>query len=153
MTVDPGLERSHDIVDVLQTQHRRMRQLLGQVQALRGYEKADAFLTLLTFVDRHESAEQSVVHPAVRDAVTGGIAIADEQVAEEGRIEMALARLEQLDVDAPSFDDDYAVFREAMLAHMAIEDATEISRLRDVLSAEQREHLGREFNTVQLAMI
>jgi hypothetical protein len=151
--VDPGLERSHDIVDVLQTQHRRLRQLLGQVQALRGYEKADAFLTLVTFVDRHESAEQSVVHPAVRDAVIGGIAIADEQIAEEGRIDKAMARLQEIDVDAPTFDDDYVVFREAMLAHMAIEDEIEIARLRDALSAEQREHLGREFTTAQLAMI
>jgi hemerythrin superfamily protein len=141
-----------DVVDVLVTQHRKIEQLLAQVTHLDAYERADAFLALVTLLERHEASEEQVVHPITRADIDDGSQIAADRVAEEERADEALAGMRRVGVDDPSFEERFSQFRESVLAHAAAEKADEFARLRQAVPHETLVKMAEEVTASQAAM-
>ncbi|WP_051450559.1 hemerythrin domain-containing protein [Actinospica robiniae] len=113
-----------DVVDVLLAQHRLVRELMTEVSDGHGEARQRAFDELRTLLALHEAAEESIVHPAAHGEV------AEARVAEEEHAARAIARLESLDLSSEAFDQAFAEFAQAVLAHADKEEREEFPALR-----------------------
>lgn len=120
----------HDVVDLLLGQHMQIRDLFAEVEAATGKNRRDAFERLVRLLAVHETAEEMLVHPMVRQAVEGGDAIVDERLAEEHDAKEVLSRLEDIGPDSEEFLPMLRQLRDDVIAHASAEEAHEFRYLR-----------------------
>lgn len=135
-----------DVVDVLLGQHRQLDELFGRVAAARGQDKLEEFAGLVSLLNRHEHAEQEVVHPALRQLGGGAAAAADARLAEERAADLALASLISRGVRHRTFARDLEKLREMVRAHGANEERDEFPLLRSRLSPADRQRMANQVN-------
>jgi hemerythrin superfamily protein len=136
-----------DVVAILERQHDRIREGFVEVKAATGAEKRARFDELRALLAAHETAEEMVLRPVT--AQTAGREVADDLNAEEKAANRALAKLEHLDVDTPEFDESFAEFQKAVLAHAAHEERDEFPQVRAGRSEKQRAEMGRVLLAVE----
>ena len=66
-----------DVVEFLLGQHREVERLFGELRQASGEARQHAFEHLVQLLAVHETAEEEVVYPALRQAAEDGDAIAD----------------------------------------------------------------------------
>ncbi|RMI30390.1 hemerythrin domain-containing protein [Nocardia stercoris] len=117
-----------DVIEVLLRQHREVEYLLDLLVegTTARPETFDALVGMLTL---HESAEEQVVHPAVR-SLPGGNAVVDARLDEEHEAKHVLADLRELGVDDPGFDELFEKFATAVRHHASYEELYEFPLLR-----------------------
>jgi hemerythrin superfamily protein len=126
-----------DVIDVLLAEHRRIMAAFDAVRDADEDERLDAFATLVDVLRRHERAEQSVVHPAVRDMTDEATAMTQARVDEEAAAEEMLASLIANGVDDPNFDAGLARLQQMVRDHAEHEESQEFPLLRGQLPADQ----------------
>lgn len=131
-----------DVVELLLGQHQRIKTLFTEVAAATGERKRDAFDELVRLLAVHESAEELVVHPAVRLQGEGSEAIVEARLREEDEAKKALAELHDLGVDHPEFDIRLEAFAVDVLAHANHEEQEEFPRLRSGTDAKRRRRMA-----------
>lgn len=125
-----------DVVDVLLAQHKLVRELMSEVSSGFGEARRRAFDELRTLLALHEAAEESIVHPAAHGEV------AEARVTEELHAARAITRLETLDLSSEAFDQAFAAFAEAVLAHADKEEREEFPALRQGTSAQALQEMA-----------
>jgi Hemerythrin HHE cation binding domain len=139
-----------DIVDVLIAQHQQLWQLCTHVQAATGEYRRRLFDDLTVLVHLHELGEQMVVHPVTRDHTQGrGDAVATACVAQEEQTGRAIAALDDLGVDHPSFPTRFGAFHQTLLDHIAHEERDEFPRLRQFVPTQKLHTMANEIRNVQ----
>jgi iron-sulfur cluster repair protein YtfE (RIC family) len=136
-----------DVVAILERQHDRIREGFVEVKAATGAEKRVRFDELRALLAAHETAEEMVLRPVT--AQTAGREVADALNAEEKAANQALAKLEHLDVDTPEFDEAFAEFQKAVLAHATHEERDEFPKVRAGRSEKQLAEMGRVLLAVE----
>ncbi len=126
-----------DVVDLLREQHQEVRRLFSRLEQLSGDARRDDFEQLVRLLAVHETAEEEVVYPAVRNMVDGGDALADARTAEESEAKEALAELEKLGVEHPDFESKLASCKQLVLTHAENEEQEVFPELRQSHSSEQ----------------
>jgi hemerythrin superfamily protein len=111
-----------DAVRFLSSQHDEIRHLFQTVAESSGESRREAFETLVRLLAVHETAEEMVVYPALRDAGGEGSRVADARIDEEDRAKKMLADLEKLDPASPEFDQLFREVRVAVEAHAENEE-------------------------------
>lgn len=137
-----------DVVDLLLAQHEEIFKTLDEVRANTGEPRADAFLRLEALLTAHEHGEQRVVHPVTRD-VTEDPEIVVDRLREEREADFALADLRGLDLDSAEFDERFAAFRDAVIAHAGWEERVEFPSLRATQTTEQLLAMAGEMRAAQ----
>jgi hemerythrin superfamily protein len=117
-----------DVVDLLLTQHRQVKQLFSQLRTSSGSEKQELFNELTRILAVHESAEEQVVHPAAR--MSAGDGEVQARLEEEDAAKHVLAELYDMGIDDPQFDSKLAMFADAVIAHSEHEEDEEFPALR-----------------------
>jgi hemerythrin superfamily protein len=121
-------ERNEDVIDLLVRQHAEIRRLFAAVEGATDDERAARFGELVRLLSVHETAEQELVHPAIREF--GGDEVVDARVAEERRATELLSTLTNLGSEAEGFDTLLVQLREDVLAHAEHEERAEFPILR-----------------------
>jgi len=137
-------EPTTDVIDLLLEQHERVRAQFIHLLAATGQEKIELFAQLVEMLQRHEKAEQQIVHPAA-----GNVA---EILDEERDADRAIAELIALGADDPSFDGKLAAFHAAVLAHAAHEEEQEFPRLRAEVPPAQLVAMANQVHADQNAV-
>lgn len=145
---DPMPDTEHDAVKFLLTQHAEVRSLFTSVSAASGEARREAFAPLVRLLAVHETAEEMVVYPAVRNAGEEGDRIADARLVEEDEAKKLLADLEKLDPASPEFTEPFRQFRAAVEAHAEREEREVFPLLQRTVDDEQ---LGRMASSLQVA--
>ncbi|WP_030606322.1 hemerythrin domain-containing protein [Streptomyces sclerotialus] len=125
-------EKQKNVVELLEQQHQQIRRLLDDVANSKGDERKQAFHRVVRLLSVHETAEEEVVHPYVRDHVKGGGQVVKDRLAEEKGAKEALKRLEDMDTESPEFHELFAALRQDVLAHAEAEEKQEFTHLRAV---------------------
>lgn len=125
-----------DVIELLQRQHREIGELFDEVQQAKDDQRKDAFRRLVRLLSVHETAEEELVHPAVR-RISGGQAVVDARVGEEHRAKALLSTLDKLGPDAEGFDTLLIQLREDVLAHAEHEEREEFPLLRQAHDEER----------------
>lgn len=131
---------SEDAVDFLRRQHTDIRNLFDALDKPVG-DRAETFQCLVRLLAVHETAEEMVVHPAVRSEVPEGDALTDARLAEEDAAKKMLSDLESMDFGTPEFEAQLAFFKKAVLDHADHEERKVFPRLREHLDANTLETL------------
>ena len=132
-----------DVVSFLKDQHQEVKALLATVSSTRGEERAKAFFNLRRTLAVHETAEEEIVHPAARRALSNGASVVDARLREENAAKAALTKLEKLDVDSAEFETGFRALQEDVLAHAEAEEREEFERLGDKLETARLERMRK----------
>lgn len=131
-----------DVITLLHRQHENIRTLFAEVEAAVGDERKDAWHRLVRLLSIHETAEEEIVHPAIK-RVNGGEPIVDARVAEERRAKELLSTMDDMGPDAEGFDTLLTQLREDVLAHADHEEEAEFPLLRKVHDQDRLERMAR----------
>ncbi|GLY67850.1 hemerythrin domain-containing protein [Amycolatopsis taiwanensis] len=118
-----------DVVTLLERQHEEIRQLFTEVEDAGNAHRAQAFGELVKLLSVHETAEEELVHPEVRQQ-QGGEPIVEARIREERRAKELLSSLDELGPDAEGFDTLLRELRDDVLAHADHEEQEEFPLLR-----------------------
>jgi len=140
-------DEQRDVIEVLEHDHREVEEMFGELESLRGASDEEARtrrkdLTEQVTVElvRHSVAEEVLVYPKVEDKVSADeVEHAREEHAEA---EETLARLEKLDADDPSFDDELSTLMEEIRHHIEDEEGQMFAHMRQVIDEEELRKLG-----------
>ncbi|MEU8472469.1 hemerythrin domain-containing protein [Streptomyces sp. NPDC029006] len=119
-----------DVVALLMRQHGDIRNLFDEVERSEGEERREAFRRLVRLLAVHETAEEEVVHPFVRRAVSGGEQVVRDRLAEEKAAKETLAALDDMDTDDPAFMPRLMKLRTDVQEHARAEERYEFSHIR-----------------------
>lgn len=135
-------ERAQDVVEVLQAQHDLVRQLLRSIDGAPGAERGALFTELISQLEAHEAAEESVVYPALRTLGSEAAAVADQRIAEEKEAEKVIADLETMNTASDEFAQAFEKFRGAVEQHASAEESQVFPLLSSNLAEDMRRELG-----------
>ncbi|GAA0467607.1 hemerythrin domain-containing protein [Streptomyces olivaceiscleroticus] len=133
-------EKQKNVVELLEQQHQQIRRLLDDVVNSKGEERKAAFHRVVRLLAVHETAEEEVVHPYIRDHVEGGEKVVDDRLKEEKSAKETLSRLEDMDTESQEFVDLFKQLQQAVLEHAKAEEKNEFTHLRAV--SDQRAMRG-----------
>jgi hypothetical protein len=118
-----------DVVAILVEQHQDIRALFLELDDAVGERRRDAFHRLVRLLAVHETAEEEIVHPAIR-GLKGGAPVASAREAEELRTKALLSTLDNMGPGADGFDSLLIQLRDDVLAHAMHEEREEFPLLR-----------------------
>jgi hemerythrin superfamily protein len=140
-------DRQPDVIDILERDHREVEEMFAELESLRGAstdEEKERRKTLAEQVTielvRHSVAEEVIVYPQAERKVSA------EEVEharkEHAQAEETLARLEKLDADDPSFDDELATLMKEIRHHIEEEEKDMFAHMRQVMDEQELRDLG-----------
>ncbi|MFE6649935.1 hemerythrin domain-containing protein [Nocardioides sp. NPDC057772] len=137
-----------DVVRILLHQHAGIRQLCATVGNSEGPAKRQAFDDLRVLLAVHETAEELVVHPVA--SVHGGETLTKALNADEKEASEMLARLEEVGVDSPEFDESFPIFQIAVEQHAEEEERVEFPLLLARLDETARHTMGKRLTAAEM---
>jgi len=123
------VDRTDDVVDLLQRQHEEIRGLFDAVEKASGERRKQKFDELRSLLAVHETAEEEIVHPYAKDKL-GGDAAVNDLLEEEKHGKDTLKRLEGMETGSVAFLPLFREFRKAVEAHAEHEESSEFPQLR-----------------------
>lgn len=133
-----------DAVAELTVDHREVDELFEQIEkAEPGSAGRKQLVDQLTIeLVRHSVAEEAYLYPAVREHLAGGDALADQEIADHGRVEALLKDLEGCAADHQSFDQLVDKLKFEVKEHVADEEGNLFVQMRAACSADDLMALG-----------
>ncbi|MEU0159660.1 hemerythrin domain-containing protein [Streptomyces sp. NPDC006261] len=119
-----------DVVALLMRQHGDIRNLFDEVEHSSGDARRDAFRRLVRLLAVHETAEEEVVHPFARRSFPGGEQVVEDRLQEEKAAKEALADLDTIDTDDPTFMPRLMKLRRDVQHHARAEERYEFTHIR-----------------------
>jgi hemerythrin superfamily protein len=123
-------EKDEDVIDLLQRQHRVIRELFAGLDTAAGDRRKELFHDLVRLLAVHETAEEMVVHPEIRDLEPAAGPVVEARLGEEHRAKELLTTLQKMGPEADGFDTLLVQLREDVLAHAEHEEKEEFPLLR-----------------------
>lgn len=120
---------TEDVIDLLCRQHEEIRRLFADLEQAEDDDRPALFDDLVRLLSVHETAEQELVHPAIRE-IEGSAEVVDARIAEERRASELLVTLTEIGPGAEGFDTLLVQLREDVLAHAEHEESAEFPLLR-----------------------
>jgi hemerythrin-like domain-containing protein len=140
-------DEQRDVIEVLEHDHREVEQMFGELESLRGASTEEAKERRKTLTEqvtielvRHSVAEEVLVYPEVESKVSAEEA--EHAREEHAEAEETLQRLEKLDADDPSFDDELATLMSEIRHHIEDEEGDMFTHMRQVIDEDELRALG-----------
>src|SRR5918998_2325386 len=97
-------DQGADVVDVLTTDHREVRTLIGEIRsAADPARRRDLTDTVIAELVRHSVAEEMWVYPAMRDHLPNGAEAVEHDTSEHKELERTMKELEGVDAGDARF--------------------------------------------------
>ena len=134
-----------DVIEELTTDHREVEELFDQIrQAPSAGERKGLTDQLTIELVRHSVAEEMYLHPAVREHLPGGDALADREVADHAEVEKLLKALEARTADNQEWDRLISRLRTEVTSHVRDEETNLFAQLRNTCSPSVLDDLGEK---------
>jgi hemerythrin superfamily protein len=140
-------DEQRDVIEVLEQDHREVEQMFAELESLRGAStpeaqsrRKDVTEQVTIELVRHSVAEEVLVYPQVEDKVSAEEA--EHARKEHADAEETLNRLEKLDADDPTFDDELASLMAEIRHHIADEEGQMFAHMRQAIDADELRELG-----------
>ena len=135
----------NDVNAVLLEQHQQVAQRLDAVRTAKGSVRAEEFDALAALLDGHETAEETLIYPALRKLGDEGARVADQRTHEEDAAKEILTKLKGLETDSQDFDVLFEEFSSKVHAHAESEEREVLPLLTGSVSPEDRQAMGDAF--------
>jgi hemerythrin superfamily protein len=139
-----------DVVDLLIAQHGEVEALFDHVlRAAPPDERREAFAALVSRLQRHERAEQEIVHPALRALGGPAADVARARLDEESQADRLLTDLIGYGVTSRRFPGGLEELRRAVIAHADHEETIEFPLLRARLDDAHLRDMANQVRATQ----
>lgn len=142
-----------DVLELLESQHAEVDELIEQLESGRG-DRSALFAELADKLAAHATVEEKLFYPAAMDPRTSELL--HEAVEEHLTVKRLLADMLEMDPDDEDdgFDETLAILKDEVSHHAhAEEEAKLFPQLRELLSDEERAGLGNEVLAMFEALI
>ncbi len=136
-----------DVIEVLTHDHREMEEMFQELERLRGASTDEAKSRRKDLVEqvtieiaRHSVAEEVLVYPQVASKISKDEA--QHAREEHAEAEETLAKLEKLEPDDPSFDEEVETLMREIRHHIEEEEGEMFAHMRQVIEPEELRRLG-----------
>jgi hypothetical protein len=140
-------DEQRDVIEVLEHDHREVEEMFAELESLRGASTEEDRERRKTVTEqvtielvRHSVAEEVLVYPEVEKKVSAEEA--EHAREEHAEAEETLQRLEKLDADDPSFDDELAELMKEIRHHIEDEEGEMFKHMRETIDADELKNLG-----------
>jgi len=140
-------EQQRDVIEVLEHDHREVEEMFAELESLRGASTEEDISRRKTLAEqvtielvRHSVAEEVLVYPQVEREVSAEEAKHARE--EHAEAEETLQRLEKLDADDPSFDDELSTLMEEIRHHIEDEEGEMFAHMRRVIDPDELRTMG-----------
>jgi hemerythrin superfamily protein len=133
-----------DVVEIIREQHQQLRAAFGRL--LRDDADLSTFDEVRSLLSAHETAEEEVLYPALRDA--GFRDVAATRVEEEHSAQRLLVELDHMandGTDRESFNSHVARLHAMVVAHSTREEEEVLPLVEQTQSPAARESMGEVF--------
>ncbi|MEA5367125.1 hemerythrin domain-containing protein [Amycolatopsis sp., V23-08] len=141
-------DHDEDVIALLQRQHGEIRAMFADLETAADDRRKEVFRDLVRLLAVHETAEEEVVHPEIRDLEPAAETVVEARLGEEHRAKELLTTLQKMGPDADGFDTLLVQLRDDVLAHAEHEEREEFPFLRAHHSPERLRAMAA---TVRLA--
>lgn len=138
-----------DILAVIRSDHNEVRTMFARLESTPIDQRGDLFSEIVSELARHETAEEMIVYPTLRDAAPQGDQVAEARISEEQQAEELLAAMEDMDPASDEFLKSFRKLREEVEDHASHEEQEVLPRLREYCDLEQLDSMGERFNTAK----
>lgn len=145
----PMTHHAHDIIDLILEDHDEVRELFSRLDTTDPEGRGELFETIVYELARHEAAEETIVHPTLRDEVPAGGSIAESVLEEESEAEQLMADMEKMDPTSDEFLAAFRRLRDDVLEHAEHEEDEEHPKLREQLTQERLREMGEGFEKLK----
>jgi hemerythrin superfamily protein len=142
-------DQQRDVIEVLEHDHREVEEMFKELESLRGASteakrarRKEVTEQVTIELVRHSVAEEVLVYPKVERQVSAEEA--EHAREEHAEAEETLQRLEKLDADDPSFDDELATLMAEIRHHIEDEEGDMFAHMRQVIDADELRALGEQ---------
>ncbi|MFJ2895074.1 hemerythrin domain-containing protein [Streptomyces sp. NPDC087218] len=134
-----------DVLHELAADHRELEAVFWEIelQPVDHPTRGELVDRLIAELVRHTVVEEAYLHPAMRECLPHGQAMADKELADHAKGERLLRRLEGLSVGDPDFNDTLARLKFAVAFHVREEEHDLFPKLAAALPPEKLAELGR----------
>lgn len=134
-------EGRQDVVSLLLEQHTEIRRFFTEIERADDKERTNLFHNLVGLLAVHETAEEEIVHPAVRK-LQGGEPVVEARLGEERSAKELLSKLYDMGPDSEGFDTLFRQLRDDVLAHAKHEETDEFPLLREAHDSDRLESMA-----------
>lgn len=146
--------QQRDVIEILEHDHHEVEEMFAELESLRGAtgeaeraRRKDLVDDVTIELVRHAVAEETRVYPAVKEKVSD--AEAERAKKEHAEAEETMKRLERLEPEEPSFDEELATLMREIREHVAEEEGEMFPHMRQVFSQEELIDLGEKVESVK----
>jgi hemerythrin superfamily protein len=132
-----------DVVAFLEEQHEQIEAGFDEVLGTSCEDRNNAFIAMSRLLAVHETAEEEIVHPAARRALSDGGIVVQARLQEENEAKRVLGALEDLDVSSAEFERQFVLLQSMVLRHARAEEEQEFTRLADALDQSRLENMTK----------
>jgi hemerythrin superfamily protein len=139
---DRAQDEQPDVVDLIMQDHREFERMFAD---LRTHPERRRTLgpVMATLLYAHERAEEAEVYPAAREA--GGAEDVEHSQKEHLAADQLAEQLGEADPDSAEFGELLDKLMDAVQHHLEEEEKTVLPHMRERMSAERLDELGRAF--------
>ena len=132
----------NDVVDLIMNDHRELERIFDELMT-QPDKRPNLVPVMITLLTAHSRAEESEVYPAAADA--GGTKDVEHSQKEHLEADQLAADVAQADPDSPDFPEKLQKLIDAVKHHVEEEESTVLPGMRENLSADRLDELGRAF--------
>ncbi len=147
-------DQQRDVIEILSTDHREVEAMFTELETLMQTRsgtddelRRDLADQITIELVRHAVAEEVAVYPKVKEKVSAEEAERAKQ--EHAEAEKTMKRLEGLDPDDASFEQEIRTLMAEIREHVAEEEGEMFPRMREIMSEEELVELGKQVDAVK----
>jgi hemerythrin superfamily protein len=139
-----------DVTQIIEDDHREVERLFVEYAAAVTAEEKDRLIDELRLeLAPHAGAEEILVYPALRRAVSDGKDQADEAIDEHQAIKRLLSEVEKMSATDPDRDQRVRELQMAVEHHVAEEEGTLLPSLRASMDEQKLAKMGDLFEKMK----
>ena len=147
-------DEQRDVIEILTTDHREVEAMFIELETLMTTRsgtddelRKDLADQITIELVRHAVAEEVAVYPMVKEKVSEEEA--ERAKREHAEAEETMKRLESLDSEDPTFEQEIRKLMNEIREHVAEEEGEMFPRMREVFSPEELTELGKRVEAIK----
>lgn len=139
-----------DVLELIKADHRRVETLFSEIESTDEPHKLyECFNQLYNALNVHAEVEEQTFYPAIRRRCQDTEGLVDAAQDAHDQAEQMLEELESFSPTSAEFKQKIGELKQVIQRHMHSEENQVFSQVRECMSEEEREHMGREFEAVR----
>ncbi|KAL4866705.1 hypothetical protein BDV12DRAFT_172507, partial [Aspergillus spectabilis] len=139
------------IIDAIKEDHREIEDYYNKILSATTEKEKTQWQNQFTWeLARHSLGEELVVYPVFEKVLPDGRAMADNDRQQHNSVKEQLKRFQNMKASDPDFEPTLKALMSELAQHIKEEEAEDLPKLEDAISAEESEKLTKSFGRTKM---